>query len=106
MWSQRSNLSERLPSIDEDISSGAVVLGNPEPKSHGRGVPPASTTADDTRRERCRKASGVQSRRGAGSVYNTMVFLYNNIPDYTIARLGSAFTFPHSRANSSLASLR
>ena len=33
MWSQRSNLSERLPSIDEDISSGAVVFGNPEKKA-------------------------------------------------------------------------
>ena len=33
LWSQRSNLSERLPSIDEDISSGAVVSGNPEKKA-------------------------------------------------------------------------
>ena len=33
LWSQRSNLSERLPSIDEDISSGAVVFGNPEKKA-------------------------------------------------------------------------
>ena len=31
--SQRSNLSELLPSIDENISSGAVVLGNPEKKA-------------------------------------------------------------------------
>ena len=33
LWSQRSNLSERLPSIDEDISPGAVVFGNPEKKA-------------------------------------------------------------------------
>ena len=26
-------MSERLPSIDEDISSGAVVFGNPEKKA-------------------------------------------------------------------------
>ena len=29
LWSQRSNLSERLRSIDEDISSGAVISGPP-----------------------------------------------------------------------------
>ena len=33
LWSQRSNLSERLPSIDEDISSGAVISGPPINKS-------------------------------------------------------------------------
>ena len=32
LWSQRSNLCERLGGIDEDISSGAVVFGNPEKK--------------------------------------------------------------------------
>ena len=38
LWSQRSNLSERLPSIDEDISSGAVVFGNPEKKARLCGI--------------------------------------------------------------------
>ena len=33
LWSQRSNLPERLPSIDEDISSGAVAFGNSEKKA-------------------------------------------------------------------------
>ena len=39
LWSQRSNLSERLPSIDEDISSGAVVFGNPEKKARQWNLP-------------------------------------------------------------------
>ena len=39
LWSQRGNLPERLPSIDEDISSGVRVpssLGTPK-KRHGSG---------------------------------------------------------------------
>ena len=41
LWSQRSNFSERLPSIDEDRSSGAVVFGNPEKKSRPWAARPA-----------------------------------------------------------------
>ena len=33
VWSNGTDLFERLPSIDEDVSSGAVVSGNPEKKS-------------------------------------------------------------------------
>ena len=33
MWSNGTDLFERLPSIDEDVSSGAVVFGNPEKKA-------------------------------------------------------------------------
>ena len=42
LWSQRSNLSELLQSIDEDISSGAVISGPPIPigiQNHGRVEP-------------------------------------------------------------------
>ena len=43
-----------------------------------RAVPPPVSTADDTRRERCRKASGVQSTGDSAAVYNIYLYKYTS----------------------------
>ena len=76
-WATRTRLRPSGTRSRRTVGSGAYMRTQ---QSTTGGWPPPVSTADDTRRERPRKASGVQSRRGADSVYNIHIYKYRALP--------------------------